>query len=128
MVIFQSSNDFSKAAQQLLNKTEAIHISQEGISSRLWSYWLESDEIMITGSAQEQYSHCCMQWWVYSSDSQTFWWWRSGRILQQDRSKHKISNRLTYPFHCYPFDLRFSADIFDVALLFFKMQKLESVI
>ena len=31
----QSSNDFSKAAEQLLNKTEVIHISQEEISSRI---------------------------------------------------------------------------------------------
>ena len=27
-IIVQSSNDFSKAAEQLLNKTEVIHISQ----------------------------------------------------------------------------------------------------
>ena len=33
-IIFQSSNDFPKAAEQLLNKTEVIHISQEEISSR----------------------------------------------------------------------------------------------
>ena len=28
-IIVQSSNDFSKASEQLLNKTEVIHISQE---------------------------------------------------------------------------------------------------
>ena len=33
-IIVQSSNDFSKAAGWLLNKTEVIHISQEEISSR----------------------------------------------------------------------------------------------
>ena len=33
-IIVQSSNDFSKAAGRLLNKTEVIHISQEEISSR----------------------------------------------------------------------------------------------
>ena len=34
-IIVQSSNDFSEAAQQLLNKTEMIHISQEKNSSRI---------------------------------------------------------------------------------------------
>ena len=34
-IIVQSSNDFSTSAEQLLNKTEVIHISQEEISSRI---------------------------------------------------------------------------------------------
>ena len=34
-ITVQSSIDFSKAAGQLLNKTEVIHISQEEISSRI---------------------------------------------------------------------------------------------
>ena len=34
-IIVQSSNGFSKAAEQLLNKTEVIHISQEEIFSRI---------------------------------------------------------------------------------------------
>ena len=32
-IIVQLSNDFSKAAEQLLHKTEVIHISQKEISS-----------------------------------------------------------------------------------------------
>ena len=34
-IIVQSSNGFSKAAEQLLNKTEVIHNSQQEISSRV---------------------------------------------------------------------------------------------
>ena len=34
-IIVQSSTDFSKAAEQLLNKTEVIYISQEEISSSI---------------------------------------------------------------------------------------------
>ena len=34
-IIVQLSNDFSKAVEQLLHKTEAIHISEEEISSRI---------------------------------------------------------------------------------------------
>ena len=34
-IIVQSSNDLSKAAEQLLNKIEMIHISQEEISTRI---------------------------------------------------------------------------------------------
>ena len=34
-IIVHSSNDFSKAADLLLNKTEVIHISQEEIYSRI---------------------------------------------------------------------------------------------
>ena len=34
-IIVQSSNDFSKTAEQLLNKTEVIYISQKEISSRI---------------------------------------------------------------------------------------------
>ena len=34
-IIAQSSNNFSKAAEQLLNKTEVIHISQEEIYSQI---------------------------------------------------------------------------------------------
>ena len=34
-IIVQSSNSVSKVAEQLINKTEVIHISQEEISSRI---------------------------------------------------------------------------------------------
>ena len=34
-IIVQSSNDFSKAAEQLLNKTEVTHISHEEFCSRM---------------------------------------------------------------------------------------------
>ena len=34
-MIIQSSNDFSKATEQLLNKKKVIHILQEEISSRI---------------------------------------------------------------------------------------------
>ena len=55
-IIVQLSNGFSKAAEQLLHKTEVIHISQEQISSRIlegidWSLIKsQPDKITITGS------------------------------------------------------------------------------
>ena len=95
---------FSKAAEQLLNKTEVIHTSQEEISSKIsvidWSLiksqWLGvgKNNIHIVTSNN-------------GNTVQAFWWWKSGRILQ-DRWKHKVGNRWMYSFHCYPFDFIFS--------------------
>ena len=49
-IIAQSLNDFSKAAEHLLNKTEVIQISQEKIFLKnTRNYWLEPDKITIIG-------------------------------------------------------------------------------
>ena len=48
-IILQSSTDFSKAAEQLLNKTEMIHNSQQEISSRILEIidWRDSLERLL---------------------------------------------------------------------------------
>ena len=48
-IIVQSPNDFSKAAEQLLNKTEMIHNSQQEISSRILEIidWRDSLERLL---------------------------------------------------------------------------------
>ena len=61
-IIVQSSNDFSKVAEQLLNKTEVIHISQEEISSTIsvvidWSL-IKSQSL---GLDKNKYPHCYIQ-------------------------------------------------------------------
>ena len=60
-IIVQSSNDFSKVAEQL-NKTEVIHISQEEISSTIsvvidWSL-IKSQSL---GLDKKKYPHCYIQ-------------------------------------------------------------------
>ena len=60
-IIVQSSNDFSKVAEQL-NKTEVIHISREEISSTIsvvidWSL-IKSQSL---GLDKKKYPHCYIQ-------------------------------------------------------------------
>ena len=109
-IIVQSSTDFSKPAEQLLNKTEVIYILQEEISSSIsevtdWS--LIKSQLLGLGKNNIHI--------VTSNDGNTvqaFWWWKSGRILLQDRWMHKIGNCWMYPFDCYPFNFIFSWHVF----------------
>ena len=61
-IIVQSSNDFSKVAEQLLNKTEVIHISQEEISSTI-SVVIDRSLIksQSLGLDKKKYPHCYIQ-------------------------------------------------------------------
>ena len=51
-IIIQSSNDFSKAAEQPLNKTSDSHFTERNILKNIRIYLLEPDKIRITRCAQ----------------------------------------------------------------------------
>ena len=106
-IIVQSSNDSSKAAEQLLNKTEKIHISQEEIS--LWIQVIDWSLIKLQPlGIRKNNIHIvtCNDGYIVKviehSGSESDW------ILLKHRWKHKIDNWCMYSFHCYPFDFIFS--------------------
>ena len=106
-IIVQSSNDFSKAAEQLLNKQKWFTFHRKKFAQEFIDCSLR--KTTITGSAKEQYSHCYMlhammgMQFRHSSTLVVRKWQNS----PEDRWKRKINNRFIF-FCCYTFDFIFS--------------------
>ena len=48
------------------------HFPGRNFLKNIRSYWLEPDKFRITESVRDLWSHCYMQWWVYSSGIQAW--------------------------------------------------------
>ena len=134
-IIVQSWNDFSKPAEQLLNNTEVIHISQEEISSgtseiidwsliKLESLGLRTNNILIVTCTDEY----AVQTFKHSGGEKV----AEFSYKTDENVKSAIDGCILFTVILFILQcmclLRFSVDIWCSFPLAFQMQKLESVL